>query len=91
MATSGTISASLQLFFMPHLLRRFDHAKMYNTCIAIFPYCFILLPSLNIIAQWGAVVGEDGTVGVTPGTKALLWVGIGCLLTMARTACLAFS
>ena len=91
MATSGAISASLQLFFMPHLLRRFDHAKMYNTCIAIFPYCFVLLPCLNLIARSGAVVGEDGDVGVTPSTKALLWVAIGCLLGMARTACLAFS
>ncbi|KAI0094018.1 MFS general substrate transporter [Irpex rosettiformis] len=109
LATSGAISAGLQLFFMPYLLRRFDHAKMYNTCMGIWPYTYALLPGLNVIARWGAVVGKvplpiagDGVeglnvggvsaiVGVTPGTKALLWVGIGVLLCMARVACLGFS
>lgn len=106
LATSGSISAGLQLFFMPYLLRRFDHAKMYNTCMGIWPYVYALLPGLNVIARWGAVVGEvsvpgsaeglhvggvSAIVGVTPGTKALLWVGIGVLLTMARVACLGFS
>ena len=101
LATSGAIAAALQLFFMPYLLRRFDHAKMYNTCVGIYPYAYAFLPALNIIARWGAVVEEvpgveEGTlvsaiVDVTPGTKALLWCGIGVLLAMARTACLAFS
>jgi hypothetical protein len=101
---------------MPYLLRRFDHAKMYNTCMGIWPYVYALLPALNILARWGAVVGEvsasDNTpaglavegiangavgdtvatiVGVTPGTKALLWCCIGVLLSMARIACLGFS
>ncbi|KAI0811272.1 MFS general substrate transporter [Irpex lacteus] len=95
LATSGSISAGLQLFFMPYLLRRFDHAKMYNTCMGIWPYVYALLPGLNVIARWGAVGlhvgGVTAIVGVTPGTKALLWVGIGVLLTMARVACLGFS
>ncbi|KAI0341863.1 MFS general substrate transporter [Trametopsis cervina] len=101
LATSGAISASLQLFFMPYLLRRFNHAKMYNNCMGIWPYTYAFLPALNVIARWGAVVGEvPGTeegsmittiVGVTPGTKGLLWCGIGVLLGMARVACLGFS
>lgn len=76
---------------MPYLLRRFDHARMYNTCVAIFPYVYLCLPLLNLVARRGAVVGEDGAVSVDARTKALLWVGIGILLGMARTACLAFS
>lgn len=86
---------------MPYLLRRFNHAKMYNNCMSIYPYVYAFLPALNVIARWGAVVeevagAEEGTVvsavvGVTPGTKALLWCGIGVLLGMARIACLAFS
>lgn len=86
---------------MPYLLRRFDHARMYNVCMGIWPYAYALLPGLNVIARWGAVIGEmpgveEGTVvttviGVTPATKALLWCGIGVLLGMARTACLGFS
>jgi hypothetical protein len=91
LATSGAIAAGLQLFFMPYLLRRFDHAKMYNTCVAIYPYVYLLLPLLNIVARQGTVVGDDGVEGVTPGTKALLWLGIAILLGMARIACLAFS
>lgn len=76
---------------MPYLLRRFDHAKMYNTCVAIFPYAYLLLPTLNLIARSGAVPGADGVLGVTPGTKALLWLGIAALLGLTRIACLAFS
>lgn len=69
--------------------------------MGIYPYAYAFLPALNVIARWGAVVAEvpgleEGTtvstiVGVTPGTKALLWCGIGVLLGMARVACLAFS
>ncbi|KAI0689432.1 MFS general substrate transporter [Cytidiella melzeri] len=101
LATSGAISACLQIFFMPYLLRRFDHAKMYNSFMGIWPYVYTFIPALNVIARWGAVVGEvpgveEGTVvtvivGVTPGTKALLWCGIGVLLGMARVACLGYS
>ena len=77
---------------MPHLLRRFDHAKMYNVCVAIYPYVYLLLPLLNLVARNGLVEGVDGAPdGVTPGTKALLWLGIAVLLGMARVACLAFS
>lgn len=91
LASSGAIAAGLQIFFMPYLLRRFDHAKMYNTCVAIFPYVYLLTPLLNLVARHGVVVGEDGIESITPGTKALLWVGIGILLGMARVATLAFS
>ncbi|EKM55532.1 uncharacterized protein PHACADRAFT_256226 [Phanerochaete carnosa HHB-10118-sp] len=91
LASSGLIAAGLQVFFMPYLLRRFDHAKMYNTCVAIFPWVFSLLPLLNLIARRGVIVGEDGAESVTPATKALLWVGIGILLALARSAALAFS
>ena len=76
---------------MPYLLRRFDHAKMYNTCVAIYPYVYLLLPLLNVIARRGVVVSEDGVERVDPGTKTLLWLGIAILLGMARIACLAFS
>ncbi|KIP09075.1 hypothetical protein PHLGIDRAFT_103288 [Phlebiopsis gigantea 11061_1 CR5-6] len=75
LAASGAISIGLQLFFMPYLLRRFDHAKMYNFCMAIFPYVFLFLPCLNFIARRGAA----------------LWVAIGCLLGLVRIASLAFS
>ena len=86
---------------MPILLRRFDHAKMYNTCMSIWPFAFIFLPALNGIARLGAVYADvpgleeevmiNTIVAVTPFTKALLWCGIAILLSMSRIACLAFS
>lgn len=76
---------------MPYLLRRFDHAKMYNICMAVWPYAYVLLPGLNVIARMGAVDVGEGVLGVAGPTKALLWVGIYALLLMARCACLAFS
>ncbi|GJE90858.1 MFS general substrate transporter [Phanerochaete sordida] len=91
LASSGLIAAGLQVFFMPYLLRRFDHAKMYNTCVGIFPWVFLLLPLLNLVARRGAVLGADGVESVTPATKAALWAGIALLLALARSAALAFS
>ncbi|TCD61670.1 hypothetical protein EIP91_008092 [Steccherinum ochraceum] len=91
LAISGAAAGGLQLFFMPYLLRRFDHAKMYNFCMSIWPYCYVFLPGLNVIAQLGEI--DEVTGHVDARTKAMLWVGIGCLLTLARTrsAGLAFS
>ncbi|KAH8107026.1 MFS general substrate transporter [Cristinia sonorae] len=89
LAISGAASGGLQLFFMPYLLRRFDHAKMYNFCMAIWPYCYVLLPGLNLIARAGTI--DEVTGHVDPTTKTFLWLGIGCLLLLARSAGLAFS
>lgn len=74
---------------MPYLLRRFDHAKMYNFCMAIWPYCYVLLPGLNILARLGTAESTPNVID--PATKSLVWIGIGVLLTMARSAGLAFS
>lgn len=70
---------------MPRLLRTYDPVGMYKFCMAIWPFAFILLPFLNLIAQRG--------VGETPNPKvaAMVWVGIAVVLTMSRIACLAFS
>ena len=89
LATSGTAAASLQLFFMPYLLRRFDHAKMYNFCMAIWPYCFLCLPIVNLIARMGTT--EEVPNMIDPAAKTLVWIGIGVVMTLARSAGLAFS
>lgn len=74
---------------MPVLLRRFDHARTYNFCMGLWPFCFVLLPGLNIIARWGALDLATGELG--PTTKALVWLGIGVILCISRCAALAFS
>ena len=76
---------------MPSLIRRYDHAKMYNVFVAIYPWVYLFLPLLNLVARHGAIVGADGIEGVTPGTKTLLWLGIAIVLGMGRVACLSFS
>lgn len=88
LAISGVVSVCLQLFFMPYLLRRFDHAKMYNFCMGLWPYSFVLLPGLNLIARTGV---DELTGQILPSTKVLVWIGIAGLLAVTRTACLAFS
>ncbi|KAL1947733.1 hypothetical protein VTO73DRAFT_13457 [Trametes versicolor] len=89
LSISGCISIALQLLCMPVLLRRFDHARTYNFCMGLWPFCFVLLPGLNIIARWGALDLATGELGHT--TKALVWLGIGVILCISRCAALAFS
>ncbi|KAF9820191.1 hypothetical protein IEO21_01624 [Rhodonia placenta] len=88
LAMSGVASVLLQLFCMPYLLRRYDHAKMYNTCMAIWPFCYAFMPLLNIIATAGI---DEATGQPSAAARAFIWMGIGGLLLLARTACLAYS
>lgn len=87
LATSGAIGAAIQLCIMSYLLRTFDSAKMYCFCISIWPYTFLVLPILNLIARAGLdeTTGELGTT-----TVALLWVGIAFVLMLTKVACLAY-
>lgn len=83
------MSIFLQLCCMPFLLRRFDHARMYNLCMGLWPFCFVLLPGLNILARMGAVDAATGEIA--PATQALVWMGIGFIMLLARCAALAYS
>ena len=85
---SGVASVLLQLLCMPYLLKRFDHARMYNVFMAIWPFCYVLMPGLNFIARAGLdeVTGEP-----TAAARMFIWMGIAGLLLTARTACLAYS
>ncbi|RDX56894.1 MFS general substrate transporter [Lentinus brumalis] len=89
LSISGGISIFLQLCCMPFLLRRFDHARMYNVCMGIWPFCFVLLPGLNILARMGAVDAATGELA--PATQAVVWMGIGVIMLLSRCAALAFS
>ena len=89
LSISGCVSIFLQLCCMPFLLRHFDHARMYNFCMGLWPACFVLLPGLNFLAAAGARDVQTGELA--PATAAALWVAIGTILTISRVACLAFS
>ncbi|KAF8894468.1 major facilitator superfamily domain-containing protein [Infundibulicybe gibba] len=88
LAAAGAVSALLQLLFMPILLRRFDHAKIYHSCMRVWPSTFASLPFLSLIAR----NGMNTTTGrMDPGTTAVLWACIIVILSMARVGFLGYS
>jgi hypothetical protein len=73
---------------MPTLLRSFDTVKMYFFCMSIWPFTFIVLPFLNLIARGGF----DETTGLVDDEHtAMLWVGIMFTLALTRVAVLSYS
>jgi len=85
---SGMLSIFIQLFFMPHLLRNVDKAKLYNFCMAMFPCAFIVLSTLNFIARTGF---DEASGTVNPHASGLVWIGIALVLTMVRIGNLSYS
>ncbi|TFK42727.1 major facilitator superfamily domain-containing protein [Crucibulum laeve] len=88
LAASGVIAALLQVLIMPTILRHVDHAKMYHFCMKLWPYTFLGLPVLNMIA----VNGLDAANGeLNEFTQLIIWMGIAVILSMARVGFLAYS
>ncbi|KAG6333599.1 hypothetical protein ID866_5484 [Astraeus odoratus] len=87
LATSGGISVSLQMFVMPHLLRKFDCAKIHVFCMTLWPFAYFCLPFLNIIARDAIREGGEWDSHST----AILWVGIIFVLGITRVGALAYS
>ncbi|KAH7889900.1 major facilitator superfamily domain-containing protein [Phlebopus sp. FC_14] len=88
LATAGAIGATIQVFIMSYLLRTFDCAKMYNFCMALWPYTYLSLPILNLIACKGL---DEVTGTFDESTTAMLWTGIAIVLGMSKAAGLAYS
>ncbi|KAJ4467774.1 MFS general substrate transporter [Lentinula lateritia] len=91
LAFTGVVAGLTQLFLMPVFLRRFEAAKIYSVCMAVWPLVFLILPCLNIIARYGSDHGLNG--GLTPlstHTKAILWVGFFVTLTLSRVGGIAY-
>lgn len=87
LAIAGCLSSTLQLFFMPYLLRTFDCAEMYVFSMSMWPFVYFCLPFLNLIARWGSA--EDGNVDAR--VVAILWVGIAITLGLSKIGSLAYS
>ena len=94
---AGLISCVIQLFLTPFLFARYDPIRLYNGCLSLWPYCFISLPLLNIVARIGLpTMGRQVTEGavnltdVDDRAQAMIWRGITALLALTRVACLAF-
>lgn len=61
---------------------------MYHFCMKIWPYTFLALPFLNLIAVRGTILGTDD---LDPLTIYTLWIGLTIVLCTARVAFLAYS
>ncbi|KAF4608969.1 hypothetical protein EYR40_001322 [Pleurotus pulmonarius] len=95
LSISGALAAALQLFVMPTLLRKYDHAKMYTFFMGVWPLAFAALPVLNVIARASASSSSESD-GAAPGVvsaqgQTVLWSGIVLCLCVARTGYLAHS
>ncbi|KAF9532320.1 major facilitator superfamily domain-containing protein [Crepidotus variabilis] len=88
LSTSGFLAALLQVFFMPMVLNRVDHAKLYHFSMKLWPYVFLSLPLLNVIARLGL---DEETGRLTPRTVQVLWVSIALMLSVFRLAVIAYS
>jgi len=87
----------IQLFITPVLIARCDHIRAYNRCMSLWPFCFLTLPLLNIVARTGlsAVNGHVGTetLRLTDAdcrVQAMVWCGIIALLALSRLGSVAF-
>ncbi|KAF8503783.1 MFS general substrate transporter [Russula emetica] len=98
LAIAGFISCVIQVFVTPILLTRCDHVRAYNRCIGLWPYCFLALPFLNMVARVGLPmmdhqVREEALhlTDVDRRVQAVVWCGIAALLALSRLGCLAFA
>lgn len=98
LSIAGFISCLIQLFLTPILLARCDHVRVYNKCMALWPYCFLALPLLNMVARVGLpmmdreVRGEAlHLIDMDRRVQGIVWCGIAALLALSRLACLAFA
>lgn len=87
----------IQLFVTPVLIARCDHIRAYNRCMSLWPFCFLMLPLLNIVARRGlsAINGHVGTdtlrlTDADSRVQAMVWCGIIALLALSRLGSVAF-
>jgi hypothetical protein len=98
LAIAGFVSCVIQVFLTPVLLARCDHIRLYNRCLSLWPYCFLMLPLLNIVARIGLPIMDrqmsEGGLHLADAdsrVQAMVWCGITALLALSRLACLAFA
>ena len=87
LSIAGCLSCLIQLFITPILLRKFNYAKMYHTCMCLMFFPFIVLPFLNLILR----NGRDEFGEVSPQARAMVWSGIILVMFVSRLTCLAYA
>jgi hypothetical protein len=81
---------------MPPLLKRVHAGKMYMICMWVWPFAFLLLPVLNLIARHGGgSLGKGRSAGYelepNPAMEGLLMAGVALTLALSRIGSLGYS
>ncbi|KAF9061697.1 major facilitator superfamily domain-containing protein [Rhodocollybia butyracea] len=85
---AGLISAAMQVFIMPVLLKRVEASKLYNIAISAWPISFAFLPILNFIARRG--LGQaTGNLDLVSGI--MLWAILVFVIAMSGIGGMAYS
>ncbi|KAF8125163.1 major facilitator superfamily domain-containing protein [Boletus edulis] len=97
LASSGTFAVLLRLVAMPYILRRFNYATTYSTCMYLWPIAFAFLPLFNMLAlarppaqsELFHVTGDR--IDTVATTETGIWIGLALVLALSRVAAIPFS
>jgi hypothetical protein len=76
------------MFFMPYVLKRFNHFKLYDFFMNCWPFVFVGFPILHVVAKLAA---EDTDGQLHANHTAELWLALAVVLAMSKLACLAYA
>ncbi|KAF9058548.1 major facilitator superfamily domain-containing protein [Rhodocollybia butyracea] len=88
LSSSGLISATMQVFVMPVLLKRVEASKLYNIALSGWPISFATLPILNFIARRG-LVQATGNLHLV--SDIMLWATLVFIIAMSKIGGMAYS
>ena len=88
----GIFSTIMLPFGFPPIQRRYGTRKMYCSLMYFWPAVYLLLPILNVIARMLVQpMGDDGVEQLTPAGDKILWLGVGTVVLLTKTASMMFS
>ncbi|KAJ7101542.1 major facilitator superfamily domain-containing protein [Mycena belliarum] len=82
----AAVLALYQIFLMPPLLRKYDTARIYTACMAVWPISYALIAVLNTIARLGL---SAQTARSKIEYTIALWVAIVVIQIVSRVALLS--
>ncbi|KAF8551946.1 MFS general substrate transporter [Imleria badia] len=93
LAFAGTLAVLLRLVALPYILRRFDYATTYNTCMYLWPVTFALLPLFNALAHPPPhpEMSMSPGAGTATTTEIGIWIGLALVLALSKVAAIPYS
>ena len=87
LSASGLFAAIVQPFLFPWLSARIRTKTLYKFAFAIYPFLYLCLPLLNVLARAGGPDPEHLEWWADPA----LWTGIAFVMILSRTGSLAYA